>query len=173
MPAPARPDRSEVPEYYHRYVVLVPDGDIVRTLRSQIEETWRLLGALPEERAGFRYGPEKWSVKEVVGHLSDSERVFAYRCLRFARADQTPLPGFEQDDYVVNGGFDARTLRDLLEEFGAVREATIRLASSLDQEAGARRGTASERVVSARGLLYIIAGHELHHRRVLVERYLA
>lgn len=173
MPVLARPDRSEYPEYYHRYVGLVPEGDIVRTLRSEFEETRRLLSPLPETRGAFRYEPGKWSVKEVVGHLSDSERVFAYRCLRFARADRTPLPGFEQDGYVVHGGFDARTLGDLLEEFGAVREATIRLAAGLDPEAGARRGTASEWVVSARAFLYIIAGHELHHRRVLVERYLA
>lgn len=169
----ARPDRTEYADYYHRYVGLVPDGPIVEILASQIEETERLLGPLSEEKAASRYASGKWSVKQVVGHLMDSERVFAYRALRFARADETPLPGFEQNDYVANGGFDSRPMRDLLDEFRAVRAGTVRLFGGMEGAASARRGTASGFPVSARALAYIIAGHELHHRRALVDRYLA
>lgn len=173
MSAIARPDRTEYVDYFHRYVALVPDGPIVPILAAQIEETRRLLAPLSEARAAGRYAPGKWSVKEVVGHLSDSERVFSYRALRIARGDSTPLPSFEQNDYVANGAFDGRALRDLLEEFAAVRVATVRLFEGMDAAASARVGTAAGNPVTARAIAYIIAGHELHHRRVLLERYLA
>jgi hypothetical protein len=169
----ARPDRTEYAEYYHRYVDLVPDGPIVDLLASQIEETGRLLTPLSEERGAFRHAPGKWSVKEIVGHLTDSERVFAYRALRFSRGDTTALPGFEQDDYVANGGFDSRRLGDLMEEYRAVRRASVLLFGAMDGAASARRGTASGFPMSVRALAYVIAGHELHHRRVLIDRYLA
>jgi len=169
----ARPEAGEYASYYGRYVSEVPEGDVVETLERQLGETLALLGALDEAAAGRGYEPGKWSVKELVGHLSDAERVFAYRALRFARGDRTPVPGFEQDDYVSAGNFNARTLSDVAEEFAEVRRATLRLLRSLDAEAWLRRGVASDNEVSVRALAYIIAGHEAHHVRILRERYLA
>ncbi|HJU54882.1 MAG TPA: DinB family protein [Pyrinomonadaceae bacterium] len=168
----ARPDETEYVPEYGRYVSLVPDGDIVAVLGDQIGETLALLRSIPEERAGFRYEPDKWSIKELVGHLIDSERIFSYRALRFARDDKTALPGYEQDDYVRNGSFDDRTLEDLAAEFASARQATVLLFKHLNGEAWARRGLANESEVSVRALAHIIAGHELHHRSVLRDRYL-
>jgi hypothetical protein len=167
-----RPDETEYDPYYGKYVSLVPAGDVVAVLGSQIEETLALLRSVPEERARFRYAPGKWSVKELVGHLIDTERIFSYRALRFARDDRTPLPGYEQDDYVRGGSFDAVPLDELAAEFASVRRATVFLFKHLDEGAWARRGLASDSEVSVRALAYIIAGHELHHRRVLRDRYL-
>lgn len=168
----ARPDETEYVAYYGKYVSLVPDGDIVGVLSDQIGETMALLRNIPEERAGFRYEPGKWSIKELVGHLIDSERIFSYRALRFARDDKTELPGYEQDDYVRNGSFDDRTLEDLAAEFASARQSTVLLFRHLNDEAWTRRGSANESEVSVRGLAHIIAGHELHHRAILRDRYL-
>lgn len=170
--APGRPQAGEYAEFYGKYIELVPSTDILGTLESQGLVMAQMLGARSEREGNFRYGPDKWSVKEVIGHLSDSERIFAYRALRFARGDNTPLPGFEQDDYVKSGGFSARTLAELAEEFEEVRGATIALFNGLDSAAWQRRGAANKNEVSVRALAYIIAGHELHHRRVLEEKYL-
>ena len=172
METAVRPAPDEYAPYYARYVKLVPDGPIVETLRNQIAETAGLLSALPEAKGDHRYEPGKWSVKEVIGHLIDGERVFSYRALRFARRDETPLPGFEQDLFVSAGEFGRRTLRSLLEEFGAVSEATLHLYRHLDEEALSRSGIASENRMSVRALAWVIAGHERHHRGVLQERYL-
>jgi len=172
METAVRPSPAEYAPYYGRYVALVPDGPIVETLRTQIADTLSVLGALPEAKADHRYESGKWSVKDVVGHVIDGERVFSYRALRFARADETPLPGFEQDDYVVAARFDRRTLRSLLDEFRAVRDATIHLYDHLDEEALSRSGIASENRMSVRALAWVIAGHERHHLSVLRERYL-
>lgn len=166
------PAPSEYAPYYQKYVSLVPAGDVVETLRRQSADTLALLGAISEERAGTRYEPGKWSVKELVGHLLDSERVFTYRALRFARGDRTPLPGFDQDPYVRAGNFDARTLADLAAEFEQVRAATVSLLRSLDEEAWGRRGTANDNEVSVRALAYIVAGHEAHHVNILRTKYL-
>ena len=168
----SRPDPSEYGAYYGRYISLVPPGPIVDQLRGQIVETFGMLRALPEPRGEHRYAPGKWSIKEVIGHVVDGERVFGYRALRFARGDETPLPGFEQDDYVRNGGFGARTLRHLVDELETVRHGTLLLFEGLDESAMIRRGTASGMPVTVRALAHIIAGHELHHRSVLRERYL-
>ena len=168
----SRPDPSEYGAYYGRYINLVPEGPIVTVLRDQIAETLKLLRALPEARGNHRYAPGKWSIKEIVGHVTDGERVFSYRALRIGRGDETPLPGFEQDDYVKNGGFDSRPLGDLLDELETVRRATVQLLAPLDEAAMLRRGTASGFPVSVRALAYITAGHELHHRNILKERYL-
>jgi hypothetical protein len=170
--APARPAQDEYAAYYEKYVSLVPAGDVVETLRRQLDETLALLGGIGEERADSRYAPEKWSIKELVGHVIDAERIFAYRALRIARGDQTPLPGFEQDDYIATGNFGARTLADLSEEFALVRRSTIELLRHLDEAAWLRRGTASDNEVSVRALAHILAGHEAHHVRILRERYL-
>jgi hypothetical protein len=153
-------------------VDLVPAGDIAMVLEQQMGDTETLLGGLGDEQGNYRYAPGKWSVKEVIGHLIDSERVFAYRALRIARNDKTPLPGFEQDDYVAAGGFDRRSLADLAREFEHVRNATLDLIRPLSKEAFDRRGVANNAEVSVRALVWIIAGHELHHKEVLRRRYL-
>ncbi len=167
-----RPNHSEYLPYYGRYVSLVPDGEILSVLTSQITETLTLLRSIPESQAGFRYAPEKWSIKELVGHLIDSERVFAYRALRFAREDATPLPGFEQDDYVRGALYDRLPLSDIASEFESVRASTLFLFNHFDEAAWLRKGQANESEVSVRALAYIIAGHELHHRGVLRNKYL-
>jgi uncharacterized damage-inducible protein DinB len=173
--APARatkPERSEHLPYYGRYIDLVPDGDIVRTLASQMKETEALLLGLPASMATHRYAPGKWSVNETIGHMADAERIFTARALRFARDDLQSLPGFEQDDYVRNAAFDAYPLMELTSELVAIRQATIYLFKHLDEDAWMKRGIASGGEVSVRALAYIAAGHELHHRQILRTRYL-
>jgi len=166
-----RPAPDEFFEYYSKYIDLVPGDDARPALRDQIEDTVRLLAPLDESKALHRYAPGKWSVKEVVGHLSDSERVFAYRALRMGRGDATPLPGFDEKTYVPAGRFDSRPLADIVQEFESVRAASLALFRGLDDQALLRRGTANGNTVSVRALAWILAGHELHHRGLLVERY--
>ena len=169
----AAPDPSEYHAYYGQYISLVQGNDIVGTLERQVRETVAVLAALTEQQANYRYAPEKWSVKEVVGHVADTERIMSYRALRIARGDQTPIEGFEQDDYVRAAGFGFRPLVSLIEDFVIVRRATLRLFQSLDGEAWTRQGVASQRPFSVRALAWLIAGHELHHRKILQEKYLA
>ncbi len=168
-----RPEAGEYAPYYETYISLVPQGEIVSMLEAQRLQTLQLLTARSEREGNFRYAPGKWTVKEVLGHVSDSERIFAYRALRIARGDQTPLSGFEQDDYVRAAAFGERTLADLAEEFAHVRGATVALFRSMGKDAWLRRGVANKNEVSVRALAFIIAGHELHHRRILEERYFA
>jgi len=167
----ARPQPDEYAPYYARYISLVQGEDILNSLDQQRRDTMTLLCGRDEEDGDFRYAPEKWSAKEVLGHVCDTERVFAYRALRISRADATPLEGYEQDDYVRNGPFAHRQLSDLVEDFIAVRRATLSLLRNLDEEAWMRRGIANKNEVSVRGIAYIIAGHELHHRSILEEKY--
>ena len=172
-PAFARPGADEHDPYYGKYINLVPEGDLVAYLRRQGERTAEFLRGIPEHLHEHRYAEGKWSVKEVVGHLSDVERVMSYRALRFARADETPVPGFDENTYVPAANFDARSLDSLVEEYASVRAATLTLLASLDEAAARRRGTANEREISVRALAYIIAGHIDHHVALLKERYLA
>jgi hypothetical protein len=167
-----KPAKSEYLPYYERYIALVPDGDVVTTLSAQINDTQAMLRSLPASVATYRYAPDKWSVNELVGHVIDSERNFAFRALRFARNDSTPVPGFEQDDYVRNATFDAYPLVELVSELESVRQSTVLLFKHLDESAWTRRGIANNAEVSVRALAYIIAGHELHHREILSARYL-
>lgn len=167
-----RPAPEEYSSYFASYVARVPAGGIVGVLERQVAETRALLAGLSAEEAEFAYAPGKWTIKEVVGHLCDSERVFAYRALRFARGDGAELAGFDDKEFVAAGGFGQRTLADLLDEFGVVRAATVSLLAGLPAEAWTRRGVANGEVASVRGLACIIAGHELHHRALLEERYL-
>ena len=171
-PAALRPGADEHAPYYSRYVSRVPDGDIIATLRTQIAATLELLRGIPEGKSLTRYAPDKWSVRQVVGHMCDTERIFAYRALRIARNDPTALPGFEQDDYVSTARSDDRTLASLCDELEAVRRATLFVFEPLNDEELMRRGTASGNPVSVRALAYITAGHELHHVAILRERYL-
>ena len=166
-----RPQPGEYNPYYDRYISLVGSDDIIGPLEKQAPETAALFKSA-SAKADFRYAPGKWSVKEMLGHVNDTERIMTYRALRVARGDKTPIEGFEQDDYVRDGNFGQRTLADLIEEFADVRTATVALFRNLDAETGLRRGIANKNEVSARALAYIIAGHELHHRRVLQEKYL-
>ena len=167
-----RPEPSEYAPYYGRYIERVPDGPIVDILRTQVRGTLELLRALPEAKGAHSYAPGKWSIKQVVGHVIDAERVFGYRALRFGRSDATQLPGFEQGDYARAGGFAARSLRHLTEELEAVRRATVLLYEGFGEEDWSRKGIASANPVTVRALAYIIAGHELHHVKILKEQYL-
>jgi uncharacterized damage-inducible protein DinB len=168
-----RPQQGDYALFYENYVSLVPSGDFLEILRDQRRELVGLLSPLSEDQAEFRYAPGKWSIKEVLGHITDAERIFAYRLLRIARGDETPLASFEQDGYIKTGNFSARKLEDLLHEFSMVRESTICLVRSLDDAAWLRRGTASQKEVSVLALAFIIAGHERHHRIILENHYLA
>ena len=167
-----RPDASEYAPFYGTYVTKVPEGNVLTLLEAQREETQALLASIPEGRGLHRYAPGKWSIKELIGHVTDAERIFGYRALRFARGDRTPLPGFDEKVYAPAGKFDVRPLANLAAELDAVRHATIALFEGLDPEALTRHGPASNNEVSVRALAYIIAGHERHHLGILRERYL-
>lgn len=169
----APPTSNEFAPYYVRYISLVTGSDILHALEQQIEQTRAMLSSVGEERASYRYAPDKWSIKQMIGHLVDSERIFAYRALRIARNDKTPIEGFEQDDYVRNGPFEHCTLADLVDEYATVRKATIQLFRALDETAWDRKGVANKSDVTVRAIAYIIVGHELHHRRILEEKYLS
>jgi uncharacterized protein (DUF1330 family) len=167
-----RPGPDEYGAFYAAYVADVPAGGIVALLARQVEDTCRLLEGLPDSRAEHAYAPGKWTIKEVVGHLVDSERVFSYRALRFARGDGAELPGFDEKHYVPAGEFGDRSLASLLDELRTVRRSTVALLGNLPSGAWLRKGIASGHPVSVRAIACIIAGHELHHRRILEERYL-
>jgi uncharacterized damage-inducible protein DinB len=166
----SKPEADEYLPYYGKYIALVGD-DALSAMRTQAASTPRFLQGVSESQAMFRYAPGKWSVKEVLGHVMDGERVFGHRALRFARADRTPLPAFDENAWVPAGGFDRRTLADLAAEYQAVRSATLALFGSFDEAALVRRGPANNAEVSVRALAHIIAGHELHHIGLLRERY--
>lgn len=168
-----KPQETEYATYYGKYISLVPDGDIVETLTRQLGETLAAWRAVPADKAEHRYAPGKWSTKEMMGHVIDGERIMAYRALRIARGDKTPLPGFEQDDFVAGGDWSGRTIADLADEFEAVRKSNLILFRNLTDAAWQQVGTANENPISARALAYIIAGHELYHQEILRERYLS
>ena len=165
------PDTSEYAPYYGRYISLVGQGDIIGILESHAAETQRMLSSISEEQATLRYAPGKWSVKQLFGHVIDTERIFSYRALRIARGDQTPIEGFEQDAYVENGPFEKQTVGNIKEEYWSVRDCTLHLFRNLQPMDWTRRGTASGKEVSVRALAYMIAGHEVHHWNVLREKY--
>jgi hypothetical protein len=167
----ARPEPGEYNPYYDRYISLISRADILGTLDSQRREMMLLLSGRDEADGEFRYAPGKWNAKEVLGHVCDTERVFAYRALRISRGDQTPMEGFEQDDYVRNGPFARVPLEEIVEDYIAVRRNTLTLLRNLDEAAWLRRGVANKNEVTVRALAYTIAGHEVHHRRILEEKY--
>jgi hypothetical protein len=168
----ARPATDEFAPYYGNYINKVTEPDVVALLLALKKSTGDLLADLGEAQAGFRYAPGKWTLREVIGHLSDAERIFGYRLLRIARGDQTPLAGFDENVYVPAAGFERRPLKAVAAEFASVRDATLTLLDGMTPEALALRGTASDKPISARALAYIIAGHEKHHLGVIKERYL-
>lgn len=167
-----RPEPDEFAPFYASYIAKVGDvTDAAGRLRQQGNAMGALLGTVSDTASGFRYAPGKWSVKEVVGHVADAERVFAYRLLRVARGDETPLAGFDEQAYVREAGSDSRSLDSLVADWQAARAATIALVHGLDAVVWRRRGTANGQPVSARALLYIIVGHVEHHSDVLRTRY--
>lgn len=170
--AATRPDATEFAPFYSGYVAGVPEGDILTILRRGGDEWEAVLAELPEARADYRYADGKWSIKQVIGHVSDAERIFTYRALRIARGDQSPLASFDENAYAETAGSDRRTLSALAAELRVVREATVALFNSLPDDAWTRTGTASGRTVSVRALAYITAGHAQHHLKILRERYL-
>jgi uncharacterized damage-inducible protein DinB len=167
----ARPSPDEYPAGYEEYLATLAGDDAGPHLAAQTAEVRRRLAALPEARALHRYAPGKWSVKQVLGHLVDSDRIYAYRALRFARGDETPLSNFDEDLYAKTGAFDARSPADLVAEFDAVRAATAALFAGLPEEALLRRGVARGNVVSVRALAWVAVGHARHHLDVLRDRY--
>ena len=166
-----RPSSDEYPDYYDRYVSLVPDGDIEEILREQQTETIALLNSVSEESAGRAYAPGKWTLKEVIGHMSDTERVMSYRMLAMARNEGTPLQGMDQDLYVASAKFNQFSWARLQTGLETVRSATLSLLSTIDGEAWIRQGTVWNVPVSTRALAYIISGHELHHLQVICDKY--
>ncbi len=167
-----RPEKGEYASFYENYIARVQGSDILATLDEQRRQMLLLLSGRKESDGDIRYAPGKWSVKEVLGHICDAERIMGYRALRIARNDSTPLPGFDENNYVANAPFAHLPLPDLIEDFIAIRRATLSLFRNFDEPAWTRRGVANNNEVTVRALAYIIAGHELHHRRMLEERYL-
>jgi uncharacterized damage-inducible protein DinB len=168
----SRPAADEFAPYYARYIALVPEGDVRDHMRTQLHETIALLSGVPDAKGEQAYGAGKWTLKEVLLHMADTERVMSYRMLRIARGDKTPLPGFEQDEWVPHSCANRRSMASLLMEFAAVRASTLQLMDSMPDEAWGRIGTASGHSISARALAHIAAGHERHHLGIIRERYL-
>ncbi|MUT64541.1 DinB family protein [Paenibacillus sp. NEAU-GSW1] len=167
-----RPQTEEYNVYYSTYVSMVPEGDIAQILREQLEETTAALSAISEERGDYRYAPGKWSIKQVIGHLADNERIMSYRMLRIARGDQTPLPGYDQNAYMATVDFAENSLRELIEDFAAARKSTLSLIALLPGDGWVRTGSANNSPLSARALAYIIAGHATHHLNGIKTNYL-
>ena len=167
-----RPKLGEYDPYYDRYISLILGNDLFGTLEKQLAKTVALFSARSEAEANFRYAPGKWSLKEVLGHVNDTERIMSYRAMRIARGDQTPIEGYEQDDYVRDGPYPDLTLTALIEEFKTIRAATLSLLRNLRPQDWTRRGTANQKEITVRALAYVIAGHEIHHRSIIEERYL-
>jgi uncharacterized damage-inducible protein DinB len=168
-----KPKDGEFPPYANMYIQLLPDdGLLLIHLRNNFIAIKELIVSLPEEKLTYRYAKEKWSIKEILVHIIDDERIYAYRALRFARNDKTELPGFEQDDYALSSQANERSIENIFGEYGAVRDATIALFNGLPEDAFLRVGTANNNKATVRALAYHIAGHELHHVNIIKEKYL-
>ncbi|MGZ3845696.1 MAG: DinB family protein [Flavisolibacter sp.] len=165
-------DLSRIPEYYHKYVSLAIHDDIDTAFDKHQEELVSFLKGVPKKKWNYRYAEGKWSIKEVVQHIIDAERVFAYRALCFARKDQTPLPSFDENLFATNSKAEERTKKDLLKELETVQRSSAQLFKSFDEEQLEQPGVASGKSVYVRGVGYILLGHAIHHRNILQERYL-
>lgn len=168
----SRPQKGEYPEYYHTYISRTAGDDLIDLLRKGLSELEVLITSLPAEKLNYRYQPGKWSIKELLVHLLDAERIFAYRALRFSRGDRTGLPGFDEDEYVPNSGASDRSVESIMDEYKALRASTITFFENLTPEMLGRTGIANGQEISVRALAYIIPGHEIHHLGVIRERYL-
>lgn len=167
-----RPLIEEFPEYTRSYIQLIPEGNIVDLLEAQQTETLRLLTNITEAETKYRYAEGKWSLCEVIGHLTDTERIMAYRLLRISRGDQTPLSGFSENDYVKEGCYHLRSLSELLEDYQTVRRSTLSLMKGIPQSGWGRTGIANSYKISSAIIPYMIAGHELHHIKIIKNKYL-
>jgi len=168
-----KPTVGEYPSYFESYIDQVPEGNLLDILISQLEETTEFLTTLEDEQWNYRYATGKWTIKEVLGHVSDTERIMSYRLLRMSRGDQTPLQGYDEDEYVKEASFQNQSTVDLIEEFRAVRNSTYTLLRGLSEEDWLRKGVANDKEISVRAIAFIIAGHELHHVKIIKERYLS
>lgn len=166
-----RPEADEYGEFYQGYIKLVTSPNVLQTLIEQGQETYALIQTLTPQEADYRYADDKWSVKEVIGHLIDTERVMGYRAMCISRGESVPLPGYDQDEYVETSGFSNRSLQSFSTEYDALRNANISLFNSLDEKQILRKGTANNTTVSVRALAFIIAGHERHHLDILDKKY--
>jgi uncharacterized damage-inducible protein DinB len=171
MKAALRPAPTDYGVSYAGYVALVPEDDILAAIEAQSSDTQKMLASLDESKAAFRYAEAKWSVKEVLGHITDGERIFMYRALSLARGETQPLPGFDENSYVANADFDSWKLGDLSEHYALVRRSSIVLLRNLPDEAWTRRGIASDSPITVAAIAWIIVGHERHHVKILRERY--
>jgi hypothetical protein len=168
-----KPEKSEYDPYYEKYISLVADENIVPILAGQFAELQSLFTGLPEEKGTYAYAEDKWTLKEVLSHLIDAERMFAYRALRVSRGDKTPIEGFEQDGYIENSHANGRSFAELLDEFDLLRQANVLFFNNLKRDDWLRIGTANKVDVSVRALAFVMAGHIRHHIDILKERYLA
>ena len=168
----SKPQPAEYDPYYQKYISLVPEDEIIPALDSQMNELAELLKDVPEEKGTFAYADGKWTVKEVLSHLIDSERIFAYRAIRIARGDKTPIEGFEQDGYIENSHANRRAIADLIEEFTLLRKANLMFFSNLETGDWVRTGTANSVEISVRSLAWIMVGHVRHHVNILRLSYL-
>ncbi|MCA1320627.1 DinB family protein [Bacillus tianshenii] len=167
-----RPLENEYPSYYNNYLKLVPSGNLLEILEGQLTEAVTLFSGLSEEQGNLAYANGKWTLKEVIGHMIDTERIMSYRLLRISRGDKSPLAGFSEEDYAFEGKFTQRLLTELVEELQTVRKSTISLFRGIPEHAWARSGTANELPVTARAIAYIIAGHDIHHMNMIKEKYI-
>lgn len=168
-----RPKKNEYAEFYAGYVSLVEETDISAALLNQTNDLQQLFAEISEEKGDYRYAAGKWSVRELLGHVVDGERVFSYRALRISRGDETPLAGFEENFYVANSNFSNIKLADTLEEFSLLRQSNVLFFKNLTDEMWGKTGTASGATISVRALAYVMVGHLRHHVNILRERYLA
>lgn len=167
-----RPEKTEYAEYYDRYVSLVEETDIVNAMQKQLEAVSAAFSQIAEDKGLYAYEEGKWTIKELLGHLIDGERIFAYRAFRFSRADETPLPGFDQDPYIENGNYNAVKLADLLEELVLLRKSNLHFLKNLSENAWDNVGVASDNPITVRALAYCMVGHITHHVKILKDRYL-
>ncbi len=167
-----RPKQGDYSPYYEDYIKLVEGNDPVNIMEKQLTETPKFFGAIPEAKGNYSYAEGKWTIKEILGHIIDTERVFAYRVMCIARGEKQSLPGFEQEDWVKASNFAKRKLIDLIDEYKKLREANLAMLKSLDEEAIGRKGIANNKNITVNALFYIIPGHEKHHLNILKERYL-
>lgn len=166
------PDSSEYAHFYSTYVELVGKGNIINTLNEQMHDMFTLINSVPGDKAFFAYADGKWTLKEVVGHMIETERVFSYRALAISRGNDVVLPGMDQDEYMEGNNYNKRTLANLSNEYLAVRVSTIHLLSNMTKEMIAKKGTASGTEVTVRAIAHIIAGHDIHHTNIIKEKYL-
>ncbi|MCE3279441.1 MAG: hypothetical protein K0S44_1632 [Bacteroidetes bacterium] len=167
-----RPSTKEAPEYYNHYIDLVKSDDVIKELKDQVLKIQAIISEIPEDKENYAYADGKWTIKQVIGHIIDTERVFGYRAMCFARKDKTALPGFDENAFVANSNFHKRTLYELGHEFAIVREANLTMFKTFEEEELSEMGNANGKDVSVRAVIFMVAGHAIHHLNVLKTKYL-